>query len=186
MSAIVDVILGIVTSIGGFIEVGSLSTSAQAGAEFGFQLLWAIAAATVMLADDDRDVRTSGCGEPPHHWRGGPRAIRHVVSVGPAHGGTRHRHAAACRGGRRRSHRGEASHRYRVSLVGRADRHRRLARPRAVGIQRHRIRARDCSASSPCVSSMPRIGCSRPRTTSRARFCRRCRSTIACDTPSSA
>lgn len=50
MSALVDVILGIVTSIGGFIEVGSLSTSAQAGAEFGFQLLWAIAAATVMLA----------------------------------------------------------------------------------------------------------------------------------------
>ena len=50
MSAIVDVILGIVTSIGGFIEVGSISTSAQAGAEFGFQLLWAVAIATVMLA----------------------------------------------------------------------------------------------------------------------------------------
>jgi Mn2+/Fe2+ NRAMP family transporter len=50
MSAIVDVILGIVTSIGGFIEVGSVSTSAQAGAEFGFQLLWAIALATIMLA----------------------------------------------------------------------------------------------------------------------------------------
>ena len=50
MSAIVDVILGIVTSIGGFIEVGSISTSAQAGAEFGFQLLWAIGVATVMLA----------------------------------------------------------------------------------------------------------------------------------------
>ncbi|HTI37781.1 MAG TPA: divalent metal cation transporter [Vicinamibacterales bacterium] len=50
MSAIVDVVLGIVTSIGGFIEAGSISTSAQAGAEFGFQLLWAIAIATVMLA----------------------------------------------------------------------------------------------------------------------------------------
>ena len=50
MSAIVDVVLGIVTSIGGFIEVGSLSTSAQAGAEFGYQLLWAIGIATVMLA----------------------------------------------------------------------------------------------------------------------------------------
>ncbi len=41
--------LGIVTSIAGFIEVGSLSTSAQAGAEFGFSLLWAIAAATLCL-----------------------------------------------------------------------------------------------------------------------------------------
>lgn len=50
MGAIVDLILGIVTSIGGFVEVGSISTSAQAGAEFGFQLLWAVAAAGVMLA----------------------------------------------------------------------------------------------------------------------------------------
>ena len=50
MSVIVDLILGIVTSIGGFVEVGSISTSAQAGSEFGFQLLWAVAAAGVMLA----------------------------------------------------------------------------------------------------------------------------------------
>ena len=50
MSAIFDVVLGIVTSIGGFIEVGSISTSAQAGAEFGFQLLWATALGTAMLA----------------------------------------------------------------------------------------------------------------------------------------
>lgn len=50
MSAIVDLILGVVTSIGGFVEVGSISTSAQAGSEFGFQLLWAIAVAGVMLA----------------------------------------------------------------------------------------------------------------------------------------
>jgi Mn2+/Fe2+ NRAMP family transporter len=50
MSGIVDLILGIVTSIGGFVEVGSISTAAQAGSEFGFQLLWAIAAATVMVA----------------------------------------------------------------------------------------------------------------------------------------
>jgi Mn2+/Fe2+ NRAMP family transporter len=50
MSAIVDLILGIVTSIGGFVEVGSISTSAQAGSEFGFQLLWAVAVAGIMLA----------------------------------------------------------------------------------------------------------------------------------------
>lgn len=50
MSAILDLFLGIVTSIGGFVEVGSISTAAQAGSEFGFQLLWAIAAATAMLA----------------------------------------------------------------------------------------------------------------------------------------
>jgi Mn2+/Fe2+ NRAMP family transporter len=50
VAALVDLILGIVTSIGGFVEVGSISTSAQGGAEFGFQLLWAIAIAGAMLA----------------------------------------------------------------------------------------------------------------------------------------
>ena len=50
MSAIIDLVLGVVTSIGGFVEVGSISTAAQAGSEFQFQLLWAIAAATIMLA----------------------------------------------------------------------------------------------------------------------------------------
>jgi Mn2+/Fe2+ NRAMP family transporter len=50
VSVIVDLVLGVVTSIGGFVEVGSISTSAQAGSEFGFQLLWAIAGAGIMLA----------------------------------------------------------------------------------------------------------------------------------------
>src|SRR5690349_3282355 len=50
MGAIVDLVLGVVTSIGGFVEAGSISTAAQAGSEFGYQLLWAIAAATAMLA----------------------------------------------------------------------------------------------------------------------------------------
>ena len=50
MRKILNLALGVVTSIGGFVEVGSLSTSVQAGAEFGFSLLWAIAIATVFLA----------------------------------------------------------------------------------------------------------------------------------------
>ena len=50
MRKIFNLALGIVTSIGGFVEVGSISTSAQAGAEFGFSLLWAIGAATLFLA----------------------------------------------------------------------------------------------------------------------------------------
>jgi NRAMP (natural resistance-associated macrophage protein)-like metal ion transporter len=49
MKGPLKILLGIVTSICGFIEVGSLSTSSQAGAEFGFSLLWAIAIATVCL-----------------------------------------------------------------------------------------------------------------------------------------
>jgi NRAMP (natural resistance-associated macrophage protein)-like metal ion transporter len=47
---LVNLTLGIVTSIGGFVEVGSISTAAQAGSEFGFALLWAIAVATLFLA----------------------------------------------------------------------------------------------------------------------------------------
>jgi Mn2+/Fe2+ NRAMP family transporter len=50
VSVILDLILGVVTSIGGFVEVGSISTAAQAGSEFGYQLLWAIAIAALMLA----------------------------------------------------------------------------------------------------------------------------------------
>jgi Mn2+/Fe2+ NRAMP family transporter len=50
MSVLVDLVLGVVTSIGGFVEAGSISTAAQAGSEFGFQLLWAIAGGTLMLA----------------------------------------------------------------------------------------------------------------------------------------
>jgi Mn2+/Fe2+ NRAMP family transporter len=47
---IFNVLLGVVTSIGGFVEAGSISTAAQGGAEFGFALLWAIAVATIILA----------------------------------------------------------------------------------------------------------------------------------------
>jgi Mn2+/Fe2+ NRAMP family transporter len=42
MTKIFEIALGIVTSIGGFLEVGSMVTAAQAGAEYGFQLTWAI------------------------------------------------------------------------------------------------------------------------------------------------
>ena len=50
MKKIFNLLLGVVTSIGGFVEAGSISTAAQAGAEFGFVLLWAIAVATLILA----------------------------------------------------------------------------------------------------------------------------------------
>jgi len=42
MSKIFEIALGIVTSVGGFLEVGSITTAAQAGAEFGFRLTWAV------------------------------------------------------------------------------------------------------------------------------------------------
>lgn len=42
--------LGVVTSIGGFLEVGSIATSVQGGANFGFRLAWALALGTICLA----------------------------------------------------------------------------------------------------------------------------------------
>ncbi|MCU1381432.1 MAG: hypothetical protein JWL71_129 [Acidobacteria bacterium] len=50
MKKIANLVLGVVTSIGGFVEVGSISTAAQAGSEFEYALLWAIGAAGLMLA----------------------------------------------------------------------------------------------------------------------------------------
>jgi Mn2+/Fe2+ NRAMP family transporter len=43
MKKIMEIALGIVTSVGGFLEIGSIATAAQAGADFSFRLIWAIA-----------------------------------------------------------------------------------------------------------------------------------------------
>jgi Mn2+/Fe2+ NRAMP family transporter len=49
MKRLLELTLGIVTSIGGFLETGSIITAVQAGAVFGYQLLWAIAIGTLGL-----------------------------------------------------------------------------------------------------------------------------------------
>jgi Mn2+/Fe2+ NRAMP family transporter len=46
---LLDLTLGIITSIGGFLEAGSIITAMQAGAQFGYQLLWAVALGTFGL-----------------------------------------------------------------------------------------------------------------------------------------
>jgi len=50
MSKLLEIALGIVTGIGGFLEAGSLATAAQAGAAFGYQLAWAILLGVVCIA----------------------------------------------------------------------------------------------------------------------------------------
>jgi hypothetical protein len=49
MKKLFELALGIVTSMGGFLEVGSMATAAQAGAGFGYQLLWPILLGTICL-----------------------------------------------------------------------------------------------------------------------------------------
>ncbi|MDB4889273.1 MAG: natural resistance-associated macrophage protein [Gemmatimonadetes bacterium] len=45
-----ELALGLVTGIGGFLEVGSIITATQAGAEFGLQLVWVVLLGTIALA----------------------------------------------------------------------------------------------------------------------------------------
>ena len=49
MKRFLQIALGIVTSIGGFLDAGSIATSAQAGASFRFQLLWPVALGTICV-----------------------------------------------------------------------------------------------------------------------------------------
>ena len=49
MKKILQLTLGIVTSVGGFLEIGSVTTSVQAGAQFGYKLLWPILFGTICL-----------------------------------------------------------------------------------------------------------------------------------------
>lgn len=50
MKKVMQLALGIVTSVGGFLEIGSITTAAQAGAGFGYQLVWSIVLGTVCIA----------------------------------------------------------------------------------------------------------------------------------------
>jgi Mn2+/Fe2+ NRAMP family transporter len=45
----VEISLGVVTSIGGFLDCGTLATSAQAGAEYRYQLIWSLLLGTVCV-----------------------------------------------------------------------------------------------------------------------------------------
>jgi Mn2+/Fe2+ NRAMP family transporter len=49
MKRILELSLGVVTGIGGFLEIGSIATAAQGGAAFRFELGWAIVLGTICL-----------------------------------------------------------------------------------------------------------------------------------------
>src|SRR5256714_10463300 len=41
--------LGIITAIGGFVDVGNIATAGEAGSKFGFSLVWAVLLGTVVV-----------------------------------------------------------------------------------------------------------------------------------------
>ena len=49
MKKLLEIALGIITSIGGFLDVGAIATAAEAGSEFGFRLIWAIVLGTICV-----------------------------------------------------------------------------------------------------------------------------------------
>lgn len=49
MKKLLQISLGIVTSVGGFLETGLIATSTQAGSAFGYQLIWAVILGTICL-----------------------------------------------------------------------------------------------------------------------------------------
>jgi Mn2+/Fe2+ NRAMP family transporter len=49
MKRLSSLALGIVTSIGGYLDVGTIATSTEAGASFGFRLLWAMLVGAICL-----------------------------------------------------------------------------------------------------------------------------------------
>jgi Mn2+/Fe2+ NRAMP family transporter len=50
MKKLASIGLGILTSVGGYLEVGSMGTALQAGASFRYSLVWAIALGTICIA----------------------------------------------------------------------------------------------------------------------------------------
>ena len=50
MSNLVKIALGILTSVGGFLEAGSLGTALEAGTSFRYKLLWALALGAICVA----------------------------------------------------------------------------------------------------------------------------------------
>jgi Mn2+/Fe2+ NRAMP family transporter len=49
MNKIIQIALGILTSIGGFLDVGAIATSAEAGSVFGFKLIWVLILGTICV-----------------------------------------------------------------------------------------------------------------------------------------
>ncbi|MEH2283314.1 MAG: divalent metal cation transporter [Nostoc sp.] len=49
MNKIFEIALGIVTSIGGFLDVGAIATAAEAGSIYSFQLIWAVVLGTICV-----------------------------------------------------------------------------------------------------------------------------------------
>ena len=49
MKRYLSVTLGILTAIGGYVDVGAIATAGEAGSKYGFGLIWAMLVGTVCI-----------------------------------------------------------------------------------------------------------------------------------------
>jgi len=49
LKKVLEITLGILTSVGGFLDVGAIATAVEAGASFKFQLIWVVALGTICV-----------------------------------------------------------------------------------------------------------------------------------------
>ena len=80
MSRIFAVALGILTAIGGFLDIGDLVTNAVVGSRFGLALAWVVVVGVIGICLYRADVRPGGRGQRPGDLRDHPGTPR------PAHG----------------------------------------------------------------------------------------------------
>src|ERR1700709_1158723 len=50
MKRLIEITLGIMTAVGGFVDISELVFASQSGARFGFALIWVFALATIGIA----------------------------------------------------------------------------------------------------------------------------------------
>ena len=186
------VALGILTAIGGFVDIGDLVTNALVGSRFGLSLAWVIVGRRRRHLPVRRDVRPGRRGDRPRHLRPGPRAARPAGGAGqpgrvvPGHVADLHRRDRRRRAGPRAGHQRE------LPAVGAAGRRSRCGwciwrvqvlrageRLRPAGAGPGRVRGRAVAARpglgqlwhdarSPSRTSPARRGC-RPTSTTRSR-----------------
>ena len=63
MKFLLQIALGIIAAIGGFVDIGDLVFNSQAGATFGYSTLWAVPIGVVgIIVDLRKRVLKQGCG----------------------------------------------------------------------------------------------------------------------------
>ena len=76
MKKLLAVALGILTAIGGFVDIGDLVTNAAVGSRFGLSLVWVVVVGVVGHLRVRGDVRPGGGGQRPADVRPRPGAPR--------------------------------------------------------------------------------------------------------------